>query len=65
LRMSPLGGPPLRGPAPTRAPAPGGPGPTPRGPAPAPAAAPFPSLSLGPALPSGIDHYSIIPDCIN
>jgi hypothetical protein len=34
LRMSLLGGPPLRGPAP------GGPGPTPRGPAPAPAPVP-------------------------
>jgi hypothetical protein len=54
LRMSPLWGPPLRGPAPTHAPAPGGPGPAPQGPAPAPvlpAAAPG-----GPALQPGIDH---------
>jgi hypothetical protein len=58
--MSPLGGPPLRGLAPTRAPAPGGPGP-----APAPAPAPVRSSSLGPALQPGIDHYSIILDCIN
>jgi hypothetical protein len=59
LRMSPLGGPPLRGHVPTRAPALGGPGPAPRGPAPAPvlaAAAPVPSSSLGPALQPGIDH---------
>jgi hypothetical protein len=69
LRMSPLGVPPLRDPAP------GGPGPALRGPAPAPtpvltAAALVPSSSLGPALPSGIDHYSMsnhrqILDCIN
>jgi hypothetical protein len=61
--MSPLGEPPLKGPAPTRAPAPGGLGPAPRGPAPTPA--PVPSSSLGPALHQGIDHYSIILDCIN
>jgi hypothetical protein len=65
FRMSPLGGAPLRGPAPTRAPAPGGPGPAPRGPAPAPAPAPVPSSSLGPALQPGIKHYSIILYCIN
>jgi hypothetical protein len=49
LRMSPLGGAPLRGPAPTHAPAP-----APRGPALAPVlpvAAP-----KGPALQLGIDH---------
>jgi hypothetical protein len=56
-------GPPLRGPAPTRAPAPGGPRRAPRGPTPAPA--PVPSSSLSPALQPGIDHYSIILDCIN
>jgi hypothetical protein len=65
FRMFPLGGAPLRGPAPTRAPAPGGPGPAPRGPAPAPALASVPSSSLGAALHPGIDHYSIILDCIN
>jgi hypothetical protein len=65
FRMSPLGGPPLRGPAPTRAPAPGGLGPTPRVPTPAPALAPVPSSSPGPALQPGIDHYSIILDCID
>jgi hypothetical protein len=63
FRMSPLAGSPLRGLAPTRAPAPGGPGPAPRGPASAPA--PVPSSSLGAAFHPGIDHYSIILDCIN
>jgi hypothetical protein len=63
FRMSPLGGPPLRGHAPTRAPAPGGPGPAPRGTAPAPA--PVPSSSIGAAFHPGIDHYSLILDCIN
>jgi hypothetical protein len=61
FKMSLLGGPPLRGPAPTHAPAPGGTWSTPRGPSPA----PVPSSSLGPALQPGIDHYSIILDCIN
>jgi hypothetical protein len=65
FRMYPLGGAPLRGPAPTRAPAPGGPGPVPRGPTPAPAPAQVPSSSLGPVLQPGIEHYSIILDCIN
>jgi hypothetical protein len=73
LKMSPLGGASLRGPAPTRAPAQGGPGPAPRGPAPAPVlavATPVPSLSLDAALPLGINHYSMsnhiqILDCIN
>jgi hypothetical protein len=65
FRMSPLGGPPLRGHAPTRAPAPGGPRPAPRGPAPAPAPALVPSSSLGTAFHPGINHYSIILDCIN
>jgi hypothetical protein len=58
LRMFPLGGPPLKGLAPIRAPAPGGPGPAPQGPAPAPvlaAAAPVPSSSLGPALQQDIE----------
>jgi hypothetical protein len=43
------------------------PGSAPRGPAPAPAPelAPVPSSSLGAALHPGIDHYSIILDCIN
>jgi hypothetical protein len=59
FRMSPLGGPPLRGPAP----APEGPGPAPRGPAPAPAQ--VPSSPLGVAFHPVIDHYSIILDCIN
>jgi hypothetical protein len=62
FRMSPLGGPPLRGPAPIRAPAPGGPGPAPRGPAPAPAL--VPSSPLSAAFHPCIDHYSIILDCI-
>jgi hypothetical protein len=46
FRMSSLGGPPLRGPAPTRAPALGGLGPEPRGPAPAPASVPSSLSSL-------------------
>jgi hypothetical protein len=64
LRMSQLGGPSLRGSAPTRAPAPARQGLTPQGPAlgPAPvlaAAAPIPSSSLGAILPSRNDHYSM------
>jgi hypothetical protein len=49
FRMSPLGGPPLRGPAPTRAPAP----------------APVPSSPHASPFHPGINHYSIILDCIN
>jgi hypothetical protein len=75
LRMSPLGGHSLRGPAPTRAPTSRGPRPAPRGPAPRPApvlagAAPVPFSSLGATLPLGNVHYSMsnhiqILDCIN
>jgi hypothetical protein len=51
FRMSPLWGPPLRDPAPTHAPAP--------------APAPVPSSPHAAAFHPGIDHYSIILDCIN
>jgi hypothetical protein len=63
FRMYPLGGAPLRGPAPTCAPTPGGSGPAPRGPAFAPAL--VPSLPLTAVFQPGIDHYSIVLNCIN